>query len=90
MNRTEFEEKSFNEVMFNLYENTNSITTIQELKNFCKREIDNGHYFLVLWIMQALTQSSEEFWWDYNYDMGALDIPSPVTGKADVEHFIED
>lgn len=90
MTRPEFEEKSFEDVMNQLDEELNEITTLDVLKDFAKSKIDDGNYFLANHIIEALRNGNDEYWWDYDYYMGTLDTPIPLTEKADVEHLIDD
>ena len=90
MKRSEFEEKSFESVMSQLNEEFDEITTLDNLKEFTKSKIDDGYYFLANHIIEALQNGNDEDWWDYDYCMGTLDTPIPLTGKTDVEHLIDD
>lgn len=90
MTRPEFEEKSFEDVMNQLDEELNEITTLDVLKDFAKSKIDDGNYFLANHIIEALQNENDEHWWNYDYCMGTLDTPIPLTEKADVEHLIDD
>lgn len=90
MTRSEFEEKSFEEVMEQLNEEMYGITTLDTLKDFAKDQIDNGNYFLANHIVEALQNGNDETWWDYDYSMGTLDTPIPLTKKENVEHLIDD
>lgn len=90
MTRNEFEAKSFEEVMSRLDEELDEITTLDRLKEFVKLKTDEGNYFLAKHIIEALEDGNEEYWWDYDYCMGTLNTPVPLTEKADVEHLIED
>lgn len=90
MTRQEFEEKSFENVISQLNEELDEITTLDRLKEFAKSKIDDGNYFLANHIIQALQNGNNEDWWAYDYCMGTLDTPIPLTEKADVEHLIYD
>lgn len=90
MTRLEFEEKSFEDVMSQLNEELDEITTLNMLKDFAKSKIDDGNYLLANHIIEALKNGNDEDWWDYDYCMGTLDIPIPLVEKEDVEHLIDD
>ena len=90
MTRPEFEEKSFEDVMSQLNEELDEITTLDSLKQFAKSKIDDGNYLLANHIIQALQNGNNEDWWDYDYCMGTLDTPISLTEKTDVEHLIDD
>lgn len=89
MTRPEFEEKSFEDVMSQLNEELGEITTLNILKEFAKSKIDDGNYLLANHIIEALKNGNDEYWWDYDYCMGTLDTPIPLTEKTDVEHLID-
>ena len=90
MTRAEFKEKSFEDVMNQLDEELDEITTLDILKGFAKLKIDKGDYILANHIVKALQAGNDEYWWDYDYCMGTLDTPIPLTEKADVEHLIDE
>lgn len=89
MTRSEFEEKSFEDVMSQLNDELDEITTLDNLKEFAKSKIDDGNYFLANHIIEALRNGNDENWWDYDFCMGTLDTPIPLTEKTDVEHLID-
>lgn len=90
MKRTEFETKSFEEVMEQLDNEFDQISDLEKLKDFAKYQIDNGNYLLANHVIKALQDGNEETWWDYDYCMGTMDKPIPITEKEDVEHLIDD
>ena len=73
-----------------LNEELDEITTLDRLKEFAKLKIDEGNYLPANHIIEALQAGYDEDWWDYDYCMGTLDTPIPLTEKADVEHLIDD
>lgn len=89
MTRAEFEEKSFEDVMNQLDNESDNITTLDRLKWFAKLKIDEGNYLLAGHIIEALQAGYDEDWWDYDYCMGTLDTPIPLTEKTDVEYLID-
>lgn len=90
MTKAEFEEQSFEECMEQLNEEFDEITTLENLKEFVKIKLDWGNYLVAKHIIEALEKGNDEYWWDYDYCMGTLDTPIPLTEKADVEHLIDD
>lgn len=83
MTRAEFEEKSFEDVMSQFNEELDEITTLDRLKEFAKLKIDEGNYLLAGHIIEALQAGYDEDWWNYDYCMGTLDTPIPLTGKTE-------
>lgn len=93
MKRTEFESKSFNEVMEQLEEEFDDVTTIDILKDFVKNCVDKDDFAMVLHICNAIfndTNPSESDWYLYDYTMGTYDEPVSVSCKEDVEHLIDE
>ena len=86
----EDEATSFDDVMSQFNEELDEITTLDGLKEFAKLKIDEGNYLLAGHIIAALQSGYDEDWWDYDYCMGTLDTPIPLTEKTDVEHLIND
>lgn len=93
MTRLEFEEKSFDEIMEQLYEECNTITTLDTLKEFIKEKIDNDDFNMASHLCNAIWNDpnpSMSEWYDYDYCMGTMDIPICLSCKEDVEHLIYD
>ena len=89
MTQAEFERKSFPEVMMQLNEEFDEITTLETLREYAKQQIEEGRYFIAKNIIDALNNGNEEEWWDYDFCLGTLDKPTPIIEKKDVEHLIE-
>lgn len=93
MTRQEFEEKSFEDVMEQLNEEYNQITTLDILKEFIKEKIDEDNFNIASYLCNAIWNDpnpSMSEWYDYDYSMGILDTPVCLSEKADVEHLIDD
>lgn len=93
MTRQEFESKSFEEVMEQLNEECDSITTIDILKEFIKEKIDSDDLYLVCHLCNAIWNDpdlGDSDWYLYDYCMGTLNTPVCVSKKEHVEHLIED
>lgn len=88
MTRTEFENKTFEEIIEILYEERDDITTYETLKEFAKEQIDNN-IFLAIHILEALRDDESE-WYEYDYSMGTLQIPSGLNCIEHIEHLIDD
>ena len=89
MTRQEFENKDFEEIMEQLNEEKDDITTYEMLKEFAKEKIEDDNLFIAIHILEALQNDSAD-WYEYDYCMGTLQTPSALTEKEDVEHMIED
>lgn len=89
MTRKEFETKSFDEVMEQLSEERDDITTYENLIEFAKSQIEKDMLFLIIHILESLNKEPAK-WYEYDYCMGTLQTPSSITTKEDVEYLIED
>ena len=93
MTRKEFETKSFDEVMEQLNEERDDITTIDRLKEFIKYKVDNEDFNVASHLCNAIWNDpnpDNSDWYIYDYSMGTLDKPVCVSKKEDVEYLIED
>lgn len=88
MLKAEFINKSFDEVMEQLNEEKDDITTYDNLKEFAKEKIDNNDLFVAIHILEAIRNDDAE-WYEYDYSMGTLQTPSGITEKEHVEHMID-
>lgn len=92
MTREEFENKSFEEIMNELCCEVDCITTIDVLKSFIQKLIDEDDFELPVHLLNAIwndPNTGDDYWWDYDYSMGTLDIPVNVCDKEDIEHLID-
>ena len=93
MTRQEFEEKSFEDVMSQLSEEYDQITTLDKLKMFIKENIDEDNFNIAIRLCNAICNDPNSLmskWYDYNYSMGMFDIPVCLSEKSDVEPLIDD
>lgn len=93
MTRKEFEAKNFDEVMEQLNEERDDITTIDMLKEFIKEKVDNEDFNVASHLCNAIWNDpnpDNSDWYLYDYCMGTLDTPVCVSKKEDVEYLIED
>lgn len=91
MTKDQFNNLDFSEVMQQLNEENDTVTTIDTLKDFIKESIDNDNYYIALPLLQAIADDTHDtYYWDYDYSMGTLDTPTPINSKEDVEHLIYD
>lgn len=91
MTKKQFEEMSLEELIEWAYENTNYITTEETLLSFAKTKIDDENIYLAIHVLRAVWASGEAFngYYLYDYNMGTLEIPTPVTCKEDLEALID-
>jgi len=89
MTREDYNKKNFEDIMEQLNEERDDITTYETLKDFAKEKIEEDNLFIAIHILEALRNDDAE-WYEYDYCMGTLQTPSGITEKEDVEHMIDD
>ena len=90
MTRAEFEEIDFDELIELMYENSYEVTSESTLKEFAMNKIQDDNFGLALHIIQAIYNNPYDTeWYRYDYNMGTLQTPSPITDKEDIEDLIE-
>ena len=89
MTRTEFEEIDFDELLELMFENLDSITDEETLKGFAIDKLRDDNFGLALHIINAIYENPyDSEWYRYDYSMGTLETPSPITCKDDVDDLI--
>ena len=88
MTKQEFQTKSFDEVLEQLNEERDDITTYETLKEFAIEKINSDDIFVAIHILEAL-QNDVATWYEYDYCMGTLQTPSSIQEKEDIEHMID-
>ena len=91
MTKTKFENMTLDELIDWAYENLDDLTTEDSLLEFAKAKIDDDNIFMALHILKAVYESEESYngYYLYDYNMGTLETPTPVTCKEDLEHLID-
>lgn len=91
MTKTEFEKMSLDELIDWAYDNLDDITTEDVLIEFAKAKIDDDSLYLAMHVLSAIYNSEESYngYYLYDYNMGTLETPTPVTCKEDFEHLID-
>lgn len=87
MKKSELYELSFEEAVEGFYEEIETITTYEILKDFAKAKIDDDDILLALHIIEALNNGAD--YYDYDYTCGTLDIPKPLVNLEDLERYCE-
>ena len=89
MTREQFVAMSFDDLMEWANENLDDITSEEILKQFAMEKLEDDDFGMALHIINAIYNNpySTE-WYRYDYCMGRLQTPSPVTGKEDIEDLI--
>lgn len=91
MTRTEFEAMSLDELIEWANENTGYLTSEEILIQFAKDKIDDDNLYLAMHVLSAIYNSEEAYddCYLYDYSMGTLETPTPITCKEDLEHLID-
>ena len=89
MTINELNKLTFDEAVEKLQEETNCITTIDTLKDFAIKNINEDNLFLSIHILKALQENTTDYY-NYDYYIGTLDTPTPITNLKDLEDFCEE
>ena len=83
----ELKKLTFEEAIEKLEEENNCITTYSILKEFAIDNINNDNLFIAIHILQAIQDEAE--YYNYDYNMGTLETPTPIKSLEDLEDFCE-
>lgn len=90
MTRAEFEAIEFDELIELMYENSYDVTNEETLKGFAINKLQDDNFGMALHIINAIYKNPYDTeWYRYDYSMGTLQTPSPITSKDDVEDLID-
>jgi hypothetical protein len=91
MTKAEFENMTLDEVLEYANENVNDLTTEDMLLEFAKTKIDDSNIYMSIHVLRAVWESGEAYngYYLYDYSMGTLETPTPVTCKEDFEDYID-
>ena len=91
LTRAQFEAMDLDELLDWAYENINDITTEDVLIEFAKSKIDDSDFSVAMHILAAIWESEEAYldYYHYDYSMGTLETPTPITCKEDLEDYID-
>ena len=66
------------------------LTSEDSLIRFAKEKIDEDNLFLAIHILEAIYNSEEAYngYYLYDYSLGAMSTPMPITCKEDLESYI--
>lgn len=91
MTRARYEAMTLDELIEWAYENLDDITTEDVLLDFAKSKIDDDNIFMAIHVLKAVWESAESYngYYRYDYTMGTLETPTPITSKEDIEDLID-
>ena len=90
MTRHDYETKSFSELMEQLNQELDDVTTREDLTEYAIYRIRDDALYLAIHILEALKEEFSAEWFLYDYCMGTLQTPSGITCKEDIEHLVWD
>ncbi len=79
---------NFNDAAELLSEQSDIVTTYEALKEFAITQIKEDRLFLAAHILETLHKNPADYY-DYDYCMGTLDTPTPLTLSFDLEDYCE-
>jgi hypothetical protein len=91
MKREQFEAMTLDELLEWASENVDDLTTEDVLIEFAKKKIDDSSFNVAMHILAAIWESEEAYkdYYIYDYNMGTLETPTPITCKEDLEDYID-
>lgn len=90
MTRAEYEAMDLDELLEWAYEEVNDLTTEDVLIQFAKDKIDDDNIYIAMHILSAIYNSEGAYndYYLYDYSMGTLETPTPVTCKEDFDNYL--
>lgn len=89
MTRKEFETMSFEDFIEWAKENLDDVTDEEILKEFAIEELQDDNFGMALHIINAIYNNPYDTeYYRYDYSMGTLETPTPITDKEDLEDLI--
>ena len=88
MTYTELSELSFYEAIDKLSDEVDVITSVETLKDFAVNMIKEDYLFLAIHILEAIHTRPADYY-DYDYNMGTLETPTPLTCISDLQDYCE-
>ncbi len=89
MTKERFETISFDELMEWANENLDDVTHEEILKEFAMDKLQDDDFGMASHIINAIYENPYDTeWYRYDYCMGTLQTPSPITDKEDIEDLI--
>jgi hypothetical protein len=91
MTKAEFDAMTMDELLEWANENLTDLTTEDLLLEFAKQKIDDQNIYMALHILNAVYECEEAYngYYLYDYSMGTLETPTPITDKEDLEPWID-
>ena len=89
MTRKEFKTMSFEDFIEWAKENLDDVTDEEILKEFAIEKLQDDNFIMALHIINAIYNNPYDTeYYRYDYSMGILETPTPITDKEDLEDLI--
>lgn len=89
MTKKEFEVMSFEDFIEWANENLDDVTHEEILKEFAIEKLQDDNFGMALHIINAIYNNPYDTeYYRYDYSMGTLETPTPITDKEDLEDLI--
>lgn len=88
MTITELHNMNFNDAAEQLCQDHNSVTSYDSLKEYAIYLLKKDHVGFALHILNAIYYTEGDYY-DYDYDMGTLEKPTPLLVSTDLEDYCE-
>lgn len=85
MTKRELYELGFEKAIVQLIDGDNNITTYETLKQFIINNIEQDRIFIARHVLSEIDEDYE--YYDYDYTMGTLDKPTPITEIEQLEDY---
>lgn len=91
MTREQFENISLEELIEKVSDEGGDITSEEILIEFAKQKLDDNDFNMAIHIIGAIyeAEAPDDCYYRYDYSMGTLETPTPITCKEDIEDFID-
>ena len=89
MTREQYKRMDFEEFIEWAKENLDDVTDEEILKEFAIKKLQDDNFGMALHIINAIYNNPYDTeYYRYDYSMGTLETPTPITSKEDLEDLI--
>lgn len=91
MTREQFENIPLEELIEMISDDGGDITSEEILIEFAKQKLEDNDFNMALHIIGAIyeAEADDDCYYRYDYSMGTLETPTPITCKEDIEDLID-
>ena len=88
MTELEYELMSLEDLIEWCYYNADEVVSRETLLDFAKEMIDCDRLFVAIHILKAIQESQVAEYYRYDFNMGTLENPTPITSKDDLADLV--